>query len=50
VARERGNTLHVQTPGDLPTILVDGERILEALSNLLSNALTFTEPWGTRDT
>jgi PAS domain S-box-containing protein len=46
VAQQRGIVLHVQTRADLPTILVDGERILEALSNLLSNALTFTETGG----
>jgi PAS domain S-box-containing protein len=48
VADERGIALVLEHVGlqDLPELNVDGERIVQVLSNLLHNALKFTEPGG----
>ena len=45
-ATERGIALEVVTPESLPSILVDGERIGQALTNMIANALKFTDPGG----
>jgi PAS domain S-box-containing protein len=45
-ARERGIALSTVTDSDLPAVRVDAERIIQALANLVSNALRFTEPGG----
>jgi len=45
-AEERGIGFAVVNSGALPDVLVDRERIHQVFSNLLSNALKFTEPGG----
>jgi len=48
LARVKSVTLIDETAGaDLPTILVDGPRIQQVLSNLLGNAVKHTPPGGT---
>ena len=48
-AAERHQTLDVQTPAEdaLPRVLIDSDRILQVLTNLLQNAVKFTPPGGT---
>ena len=46
LAVERGVALEAVPPGDLPDALCDGERIGEALVNLIHNGLKFTDPGG----
>lgn len=46
LAVERGVTLEAEPPGDLPDALCDGERIGEALINLIHNGLKYTEAGG----
>jgi signal transduction histidine kinase len=46
LARERGLTLEVQPPGGAPWVLSDHHRLLQALGNLLGNALRFTPEGG----
>jgi PAS domain S-box-containing protein len=46
VARDRGVALEMWAAPGLPAVRADAERVLEALANLLSNALRFTEPGG----
>ncbi|HEU0027414.1 MAG TPA: ATP-binding protein [Ktedonobacterales bacterium] len=46
LAGELGVTLEVALPADLPEALCDGERIGEALVNLVHNGLKYTEPGG----
>lgn len=41
-AEEKGLTLRVEAPTNLPAILVDGERMTQVLNNLVSNALRYT--------
>lgn len=43
---ERGLALEVAVPGDLPPVLADPDRAVQALTNLLTNALRYTPPPG----
>lgn len=43
---DRGISLEVAVPADIPAVLVDPIRIDHVLSNLLTNALKFTHPGG----
>jgi PAS domain S-box-containing protein len=43
-AREVGIDLSVQAPHDLPAVHVDAQRLLQALGNLVTNALKASEP------
>jgi PAS domain S-box-containing protein len=45
-AEERAVALEVEVEPDVPAALVDADRIHQALSNLVSNALKFTPPGG----
>jgi signal transduction histidine kinase len=45
-ARERGVALEVQAPTGLPAADADADRLLQALTNLVSNALSYTERGG----
>jgi PAS domain S-box-containing protein len=48
-AEQRGITLAIEYPGELPeTILTDGPRFRQAVLNLVSNAVKFTEKGGVR--
>ena len=46
-ARDKGITLTLNVPDDLPNVLGDSKRLQHVLANLLSNALRFTNPGGT---
>lgn len=46
IARQRGITLHLELPEELPAVNADADRILQALGNLLSNAIKFTPAGG----
>ena len=46
LTRERSITMHTELPEHLPAIDVDAERIMQALGNLISNALKFTPSGG----
>jgi signal transduction histidine kinase len=45
-AEDKGVTIHIDAPPHLPSVSVDAQRIGYALSNLLENALTYTERGG----
>jgi signal transduction histidine kinase/HAMP domain-containing protein len=45
-AQDKGITLTVQAPADLPPVAVDPLRLGHALGNLLDNALTYTDRGG----
>jgi signal transduction histidine kinase len=47
LAGSRGIALSFDGPRDLPPVCVDGERIVQALSNLVGNSLKFTPAGGT---
>jgi signal transduction histidine kinase/HAMP domain-containing protein len=44
--QDKGISLEVEVPGDLPPVLVDESRIDHVFSNLLTNALKYTLPGG----
>jgi signal transduction histidine kinase len=46
LARTRGVALEFAGPADLPDVHVDGERLVQVLSNLVGNGLKFTPPGG----
>ncbi|BAS29258.1 sensor histidine kinase [Limnochorda pilosa] len=43
---EKGVTLRLAVPDDLPPVLADSDRTLQVLTNLLNNALRYTPPEG----
>jgi NtrC-family two-component system sensor histidine kinase KinB len=45
-ALDKGVVISVETPGDLPLVSADVQRLGHALGNLLDNALTYTERGG----
>ena len=45
-ARDKKQTLHVRVANDLPIVSVDGTRVKQALTNILTNAITFTQDGG----
>jgi signal transduction histidine kinase len=45
-AMDRGVTLEVQLPDDLPDVLADPLMVSQVFANLLSNALKYTDPGG----
>ena len=45
-AKDKGVTLTMTVPDDLPNVLGDSKRLQHVLANLLSNALKFTNPGG----
>lgn len=45
-AEDKGISVAVEAPGDLPPLAVDTQRISHALGNLLDNALTYTDRGG----
>jgi signal transduction histidine kinase len=45
-AHERGLALTLTAASDLPHVQADAERVIQALANLVTNALGFTEPSG----
>jgi signal transduction histidine kinase len=44
VAAEKKINLRLSAPDDLPDVLADGERFGQAISNLVGNAVKFSEP------
>jgi len=46
LAMTKNVTIDVKAPGDLPDVRVDGERMLQALRNLIGNAVKFTPGGG----
>jgi signal transduction histidine kinase len=46
-AQDKGLSLNVDLPGDLPDVLADAMEIGHVFANLLTNALRFTPPGGT---
>jgi signal transduction histidine kinase len=46
LASERGITLVSRSLGEVPPVWADADRMLQALANLVSNAIKFTEPGG----
>jgi signal transduction histidine kinase len=45
-AEEKGQVLHVEVPGDLPNIRADHTRMVQVLTNLVSNAHKYTPEGG----
>ncbi len=48
-AAERGIALNVEVEPDLPPVFIDSDRIVQVLTNLVGNALKFTEAGGRID-
>jgi signal transduction histidine kinase len=46
VAAEKSLTIRLTAPDDLPDVIADRERIAQALSNLIGNAVKFSPPTG----
>ncbi len=46
VAREKGIIWEVEIPQDLPVMVMDSDRMVQAIGNLLSNAIKFTPTGG----
>lgn len=46
VAAEKKLTLRLKAPDDLPQVLADAERFGQAISNLVGNAVKFSQPGG----
>jgi signal transduction histidine kinase len=46
LARDSQLTLLLQVPPELPAVLCDGDRVIQALGNLVSNAVKVTAPGG----
>ena len=47
-AQQRGLTLKTQVDGEIPAVYADDERLIQILTNLVSNAIKFTESGGIR--
>jgi PAS domain S-box-containing protein len=47
IAEQRGITLRLDLPEELPAVDADADRILQAVGNLISNAVKFTPAGGT---
>jgi PAS domain S-box-containing protein len=45
-ARMHGVLLEIRIPAVLPLVRADGDRVLQALANLVNNAIRFTDPGG----
>jgi PAS domain S-box-containing protein len=45
-ADDKGLSIAVEAPADLPLVVADSERLGHALGNLLDNALSYTDPGG----
>jgi two-component system, OmpR family, phosphate regulon sensor histidine kinase PhoR len=46
-ARKKGITLRIDVPDNLPTITGDRQQLVQAINNLIENAIKFTSPGGT---
>jgi signal transduction histidine kinase len=46
IMRERGHQLEISTPPEVVTLLADEERLVQILTNLLTNAAKYTKPGG----
>lgn len=46
-SKDKGVTLSLELKDDLPEVMADSEKIIHVFSNLISNALRFTNPGGT---
>lgn len=46
-SKDKGVTLSLELSDDLPEVMADPEKIIHVFSNLISNALRFTNPGGT---